>query len=72
MFLGKMFLNYMLRTAAAEVCEWMKAAIDAYILHHKCQVKPYSPSWFSAASAISMAQITCFVSPNRINLFYLT
>ena len=66
-----MFLNYMLLTAAAKVCEWIKAAIDAYILHHKCQVKPYSPSWFSAASAISMAHrnhLFCLCQQNRSSL----
>ena len=71
MFLGKMFLNYMLLTAAAEVCEWIKAAIDAYILQHKCQVKPYSPSWFSAASAISIAHrnhLFCFYQQNQSSL----
>ena len=37
--------------AASEFCEWVQAAIDVYIPHHKYQVKPHSSPWFSAACA---------------------
>ena len=36
-------------TAASEFCEWVQVGIDVYIPHHKYQVKPHSPPWFSAA-----------------------
>ena len=29
-------------TAASEFCEWVQVGIDAYIPHHKYQVKPHS------------------------------
>ena len=38
-------------TAAREFCEWVEVQIDVYIAHLKCQVKPHSSPWFSAACA---------------------
>ena len=35
--------------AASEYCERVQVGIDAYIPHRKYQVRPHSPSWFSAA-----------------------
>ena len=37
--------------AAKEFCEWVQVGIAVYIPHRKCQVKPHSSSWFSAACA---------------------
>ena len=37
--------------AASEFCEWVQVGIDVYIPHCKCQVKPHSSPWFSAACA---------------------
>ena len=37
--------------AASEFCEWVQVGIDVYIPHRKCQVKPHSSPWFSAACA---------------------
>ena len=37
--------------AACKFCEWIQVGIDAYIPHHKHQVKPHSSPWFSAARA---------------------
>ena len=34
--------------ASGEFCEWVEVGIDAYIPHHKYQVKPHSFTWFSA------------------------
>ena len=36
---------------ASKFCEWIQVGTDVYIPHHKCQVKPYSSPWFSAACA---------------------
>ena len=35
--------------AASEFCEWVQVGIDVYVLYRKCQVKPHSSPWFSAA-----------------------
>ena len=40
--------------AASEFCEWVQAGIDVYIPHLKYQVKPHSPSLFSAACAAAI------------------
>ena len=40
--------------AASEFCEWAQVGIDVYIPHRKYQVKPHSPTWFSAACAAIM------------------
>ena len=37
--------------AACEFCEWVQIGIDVYIPHRKCQVRPHSSQWFSAACA---------------------
>ena len=39
---------------ANEFCEWVQAGIDVYIAHQKCQVKPHSSPWFSAACAAAI------------------
>ena len=52
MFHGRMSLDSVLASvAASEFCKWAQVGIDAYIPHQKYQVKPHSPSWFSAACA---------------------
>ena len=35
--------------AAIQFCEWVQVGVDVYIPHAKCQVKPHSSPWFSAA-----------------------
>ena len=40
--------------AASEFCEWVQVGVDVYIPHRKCQVKPYSSPWFSAACAAAI------------------
>ena len=40
--------------AASEFCEWVQVGIDVYVPHRKCQVKPHSSSWFSAACAAAI------------------
>ena len=35
----------------------MGSGIDAYILHHKYQVKPHSSLWFSACAAATVHRI---------------
>ena len=40
--------------AAREFCEWGQVRIDVYICHRKCQVKPHSSPWFSAACAAAI------------------
>ena len=42
--------------AAGEFCEWVQVGIDAYIPHHKYQVKHHSSPWFSAACAAAIVQ----------------
>ena len=37
--------------AASEFCEWIQVGIDAYIPHHKYQIKLQLSLWFSAACA---------------------
>ena len=39
---------------ANEFCEWVQVGIDVYIPHRKCQVKPHSSPWFSAACAAAI------------------
>ena len=41
--------------AATELCKWVQVGVDVYIPHHKCQVKPHSSPWFSAACAAVIA-----------------
>ena len=41
-------------TAASEFCEWVQVGIDVHIPHRKCQVKPHSSQWFSAACAAAI------------------
>ena len=41
-------------SAASEFCEWVQVRIDVYIPHRKCQVKPHSSPWFSAACAAAI------------------
>ena len=41
-------------TATSEFCECVQVGIDLYIPHHKYQVKPHSPPWFSAACAAAL------------------
>ena len=40
--------------AASEFCEWVQVGIDVYIPHRRCQVKPRSSPWFSAACAAAI------------------
>ena len=40
--------------AISEFCEWAQVAIDVYIPHRKCQVKPHSSPWFSAPCAAAI------------------
>ena len=40
--------------AASEFCDWIRVGINAYITHHKYQVKPHSCPWFSAAYAAAI------------------
>ena len=40
--------------AASEFCEWVQVGIDVYISHRKCQVKPQSSRWVSAACAAAI------------------
>ena len=40
--------------AASEFCESVQIEIDVYIPHRKCQVKPHSSSWFSAACSAAI------------------
>ena len=40
--------------AASEFCEWVQVRIDVYIPHRKCQVRPHSSIWFSAACAAAI------------------
>ena len=39
---------------ASEFCEWAQVRIDVYFPHRKCQVKPHSSPWFSAACAAAI------------------
>ena len=41
-------------TAASEFCEWIQVGIDVYVPHRKCQAKPHSSRWFSAACAAAI------------------
>ena len=57
---------------AAEFCEWVQVAIDAYIPHRKYQVKRQSFPWFLAACAAAVAHRNhFFIFTNRINLLHL-
>ena len=40
--------------AASKFCEWVQGGTDVYIPHRKCQVKPHSSPWFSAACAAAI------------------
>ena len=58
-------------TAAKGFCDWAQVGIYVYIPHCKCQVKPFSSSWFSAACAAAIAHryhFFFFVCTSRINL----
>ena len=55
MFHGRIFLKFGASSGAAELCEKVKVGNDAYISHCIYQVRPYSPSWFSAAWAATVA-----------------
>ena len=57
--------------AASEFCEWVQFRIDVYIPHRKCQVKPHSSPWFSAACAAAIVDRNHFFRTNRINLLNL-
>ena len=59
--------------AASEFCEWVQVGIDVYIPHRKCQVKPHSSPWFSAACAAVVVHRNhfFFVCTNRKNLLNL-
>ena len=39
---------------ASEFCEWVQVEIDVYIPYRKCQAKPHSSPWFSAAYAAAI------------------
>ena len=58
--------------AASEFCEWLQVGINVYIPHWKCQVKPHSSPWFSAAHAATIVHRNhFFVCTKRINLLNL-
>ena len=40
--------------AASELCGWVQVEIDVHIPQSKCQVKPHSSAWFSAACAAAI------------------
>ena len=40
--------------AASQFCEWVQVEIDVSITYRKCQVKPHSSPWFSAACAAAI------------------
>ena len=40
--------------AASKFCKWFQVGIFVYIPHRKCQVKPHSSPWFSAACAAAI------------------
>ena len=42
--------------ATSKFCEQVQVGIDVYISHHKCQVKPHSYPWFSAACVAAIVQ----------------
>ena len=48
------FIKLSASAAASEFCEWVQVGIDVYIPHLKCQVKPHSSPWFSAACAAAI------------------
>ena len=37
--------------AASEFCEWVQVGSDVYVSYGKCQIRPHSSTWFSAACA---------------------
>ena len=41
-------------------CEWIQVGIGVYIPHWKCQVKPHSSPWFSAACATAIVYVNHF------------
>ena len=41
-------------SASAAASEWAQVGVDVYIPHRKCQVKPHSSPWFSAACAAAI------------------
>ena len=54
--------------AASEFCEWVQVGIDVYIPHRKCQVKPHSSPWCSAACAAAIVhrnQFFCLYQQNK-------
>ena len=56
----------------AAASEWAQVGVDVYIPHRKCQVKPHSSPWFSAACAAAIVHRNhLFVCTNRINLLNL-
>ena len=46
--------------AAREFWEWVKVGINVYTPHRKCQVKPHSSTWFSAAAAAAIVHANHF------------
>ena len=48
--------------APSEFCEWVQIGIDVYVPHRKCQVKPHSSPWFSAACAAAVVHRNHFFS----------
>ena len=58
--------------AASEFCEWVQFGTDVYIHHKKCQVKPHSSLWFSAACAAPIVHRNhFFVCTKGMNLLIL-
>ena len=45
---------------ASGFCEWVQVGIDVCIPHRKCQVKPHSSPWFSAACAAAIVHRNYF------------
>ena len=46
--------------AGSKFCEWVLVGIDVYIPHRKCQVKPHSSPWFSAACVATIVHSKYF------------
>ena len=46
--------------AASESCEWVQIEIEVHIPYRRCQVKPHSFPWFSAACAAAIVHRNYF------------
>ena len=65
----KNIFKFSASAAASEFFEWVQVGIDAYIPHHKYQVKPYSSPWFSAACTAAIVHrnhFFCLYKQNKL------